>query len=105
MEPRVSVSQITTFRSSFADDIRTYAAAGLDGIGVWELKLGEDRDAEALELLAASGLAPAAAVPSVPVDPAAAAPRRPGRPGGARRGVSARASSGWRRSGRPGSSA
>ena len=56
MAPRLSVSQISTLRSSFADDVRDYAAAGLDGIGVWELKLGEGADAEALELLAASGL-------------------------------------------------
>jgi sugar phosphate isomerase/epimerase len=66
VEPRVSVSQITTARSSFADDIRLYAAAGLDGVGVWEFKLGEDGDAEALELLEASGLASAAAIPAVP---------------------------------------
>lgn len=68
MLPRVSVSQITTLRSSFADDIRTYAAAGLAGIGIWELKLGDDRagDGEALELLEASGLERACAVPTVP---------------------------------------
>jgi sugar phosphate isomerase/epimerase len=66
VEPRVSVSQITTVRSRFADDVRLYAAAGLDGIGVWELKLGEDGDAEALEALEASGLASASAVPAIP---------------------------------------
>ena len=66
MEPRVSVSQITTFRSSFAEDLREYAAAGLDGIGLWELKLPEDSDAEALELVEASGLELASAVPAVP---------------------------------------
>jgi sugar phosphate isomerase/epimerase len=64
--PRVSVSQITTFRSSFADDVRDYAAAGLDGIGIWELKLPEGGDAEALERLEASGLGAASAVPAVP---------------------------------------
>jgi sugar phosphate isomerase/epimerase len=64
--PRVSVSQITTLRSSFAEDVRDYAAAGLDGIGVWELKLGEGADAEALEALAGSGLESAGAVPAVP---------------------------------------
>jgi sugar phosphate isomerase/epimerase len=64
--PRVSVSQITTFRSSFADDVRDYAAAGLDGIGIWELKLPEGGDAAALELLDQSGLEPAAAIPLVP---------------------------------------
>ena len=66
MAPRVSVSQITTFRSSFADDVRRYVAAGLDGIGVWELKLPDGGDAEALEQLAASGLEAASAVPAVP---------------------------------------
>ena len=43
MLPSVSVSQITTLRSSFAD-VRDYAAVGPDG----ELKLEDD--AEALEL-------------------------------------------------------
>lgn len=66
MQPRVSVSQITTLRSSFAEDVRAYAAAGLDGLGVWELKLPDGGEAEALELLAESGLASAAAVPLVP---------------------------------------
>jgi sugar phosphate isomerase/epimerase len=66
VEPRVSVSQITTVRSSFADDVRRYAAAGLEGIGVWELKLPEGGDAEALEIFEASGLESAAAVPAIP---------------------------------------
>jgi sugar phosphate isomerase/epimerase len=64
--PRVSVSQITTLRSSFVDDVQAYARAGVDGIGVWELKLGDGEDARALEALEASGLASAAAVPAVP---------------------------------------
>jgi sugar phosphate isomerase/epimerase len=46
--------------------VRVYAAAGLDGIGVWEIKLPADGDAEALELLEAFGLGSAAAVPAVP---------------------------------------
>ena len=66
MAPRLSVSQITTLRSSFAEDVRDYAAAGLDGIGVWELKLGEGADGEALEALEASGLESAGAVPAIP---------------------------------------
>jgi sugar phosphate isomerase/epimerase len=66
VEPRVSVSQITTVRSSFAGDVRRYSEAGLDGIGVWELKLGEDGDAPALEAFEASGLESAAAVPTFP---------------------------------------
>jgi sugar phosphate isomerase/epimerase len=66
VEPRLAVSQITTFRSSFADDVRAYAAAGLAGIGIWELKLAPGGDAEALETLEQSGLERASAVPDVP---------------------------------------
>ena len=66
MAPRVSVSQITTLRSSFAEDIRDYADAGLAGIGIWELKLGDGPDDEALEAFRASGLEAAAAVPEIP---------------------------------------
>jgi sugar phosphate isomerase/epimerase len=65
--PLVSVSQITTLNATFADDIDAYRGAGLDGIGIWELKLPADgNDAEALELLDGSGLASASAVPAVP---------------------------------------
>jgi sugar phosphate isomerase/epimerase len=64
--PRVSVSQITTLRSSFVDDVRSYAEAGLDGIGIWELKLGEGSDAAELEALDESGLERASAIPAVP---------------------------------------
>jgi sugar phosphate isomerase/epimerase len=64
--PRFSISQVSTLTASFADDVRAYAAAGVDGIGVWELKLGDGPDDEALEQLAASRLGSATAVPSVP---------------------------------------
>jgi sugar phosphate isomerase/epimerase len=64
--PRFSISQVTTLASSFANDVRAYNAAGVDGIGVWELKLDDGGDGEALELLEASGLGSAAAVPAVP---------------------------------------
>jgi sugar phosphate isomerase/epimerase len=63
---RVSVSQITTLTSSFADDIRNYVNAGLDGIGIWELKIPEGGDADALEQFDASGLDSAAAIPLIP---------------------------------------
>jgi sugar phosphate isomerase/epimerase len=64
--PPFSISQVSTLPASFADDVQAYAAAGADGIGVWELKLGEGPDDEALEQLAASGLGSATAVPAVP---------------------------------------
>ena len=66
MAPRTSVSEITTLASSFADDLRLYADAGVDAVGIWELKLVEGGDAAALELLQASGLETASAVPAVP---------------------------------------
>jgi len=64
--PRISVSQVSTLAASFADDVRAYSAAGLDGIGVWELKLGDGPDDDALAVLRESGLGSATAVPSVP---------------------------------------
>jgi sugar phosphate isomerase/epimerase len=64
--PPFSISQVSTLTASFADDLRAYAEAGVDGIGVWELKLGEGSDEEACEQLAASGLGSATAVPAVP---------------------------------------
>jgi len=64
--PRFSISQVSTLAASFAEDVRAYAAAGADGIGVWELKLGDGPDGEALAQLAASGLGSASAVPAVP---------------------------------------
>jgi sugar phosphate isomerase/epimerase len=63
MTPRFSISQITTVGQSFADDLDAYRAAGADGIGIWEMKLGDD----SLDRFRASGLdAAAAAVPEVP---------------------------------------
>jgi sugar phosphate isomerase/epimerase len=64
--PRYSISQITTLRASFAEDLDAYAAACFAGIGIWELKLPGSGDAAAREALAASGLEPASAVPTIP---------------------------------------
>jgi sugar phosphate isomerase/epimerase len=57
-----SISQVSTLAASFAEDVRAYAAAGVDGIGVWELKLGD----ASLDEFHASGLRSATAVPTVP---------------------------------------
>ncbi|MGH2996326.1 MAG: sugar phosphate isomerase/epimerase family protein [Gaiellaceae bacterium] len=62
MTPRFSISQITTVGQSFADDLDAYRAAGAEGIGIWEMKLGDD----SLDHFRASGLEAAAAVPEVP---------------------------------------
>jgi sugar phosphate isomerase/epimerase len=65
--PRFSISQISTFPAGFEEDLAAYSAAGLDGIGIWELKLPEDGDdGRALEAFESSGLAAASAVPTIP---------------------------------------
>jgi sugar phosphate isomerase/epimerase len=66
MRPPFSISQITTLRATFEADLRAYAAAGADGVGIWEIKLPEGGDERAHEQLEASGLGRAAAVPAVP---------------------------------------
>ncbi|HEY2072049.1 MAG TPA: sugar phosphate isomerase/epimerase family protein [Gaiellaceae bacterium] len=63
---RISVSQVSTLAASFADDVEAYSSAGLDGIGVWELKLGDGPDDDSVALLRESGLGSATAVPAVP---------------------------------------
>ena len=61
---RVSVSEITTVGASFADDVANYAAAGAEGIGIWEVKLTDD-DADVARLQD-SGLKATHCVPTVP---------------------------------------
>jgi sugar phosphate isomerase/epimerase len=66
-QPSFAISQISTLAASFEDDLSAYAAAGAEGIGVWEIKLpGDGADERAAEALAASGLRSCAAVPAVP---------------------------------------
>ncbi len=62
MRPLFSISQVSTLSASFVDDVRAYAEAGVDAIGVWELKLAEG----SLEEFRASRLGSATAVPLVP---------------------------------------
>ena len=62
---RLSLSEISTVNASFAEDVGAYAAAGFDGIGIWEMKLPAD-DASNLALLRDAGLAVANCVPTVP---------------------------------------
>jgi sugar phosphate isomerase/epimerase len=61
----LSLSEISTASASFRDDLRAYAAAGFDGIGIWEMKLGTDDEAN-LEAVRASGLSVTNCVPLVP---------------------------------------
>jgi len=62
--PKVSISEITTVSASFREDLEAYCAAGVEGIGIWEFKLGDD--AADREALRGSGLVATTAVPSVP---------------------------------------
>ena len=60
----ISLSEISTVGASFEEDVRAYAAAGFDGIGIWEMKLGDD--AADLAAVRASGLRVTNCVPQVP---------------------------------------
>jgi sugar phosphate isomerase/epimerase len=62
---RLALSAISTVGASFVEDVRAYAAAGFDGIGIWEFKLPED-DASSRALLRAHGLGVANCIPTVP---------------------------------------
>jgi len=62
---RLSLSEISTVNASFSEDAAAYAAAGFDGIGVWEMKLPAD-DGANLALLREAELAVANCVPEVP---------------------------------------
>jgi sugar phosphate isomerase/epimerase len=60
----LSLSEISTVGASLREDLRAYAAAGFDGIGIWESKLGDDQ--ADLEAVRASGLRVTNCVPLVP---------------------------------------
>jgi sugar phosphate isomerase/epimerase len=52
----LSVSETTTFRWSFEEDVTRYSAAGIPAVGVWRHKLSDCGPAKALRLLRRSGL-------------------------------------------------
>jgi sugar phosphate isomerase/epimerase len=62
---KLSLSEISTVNASFAEDVAAYAAAGFDGIGIWEMKLPDD-DASNIEQLRTARLGVANCVPAVP---------------------------------------
>jgi sugar phosphate isomerase/epimerase len=62
---KTSLSEISTVNASFAEDVAAYAAAGFDGIGIWESKLPRDDTANVL-LVREAGLGVASCVPVVP---------------------------------------
>jgi sugar phosphate isomerase/epimerase len=64
--PDFSISQITTLPQSFDEDLRVYAEADVDGIGIWEIKLPARDDAETAGRIRESGLEVTNCVPGVP---------------------------------------
>jgi sugar phosphate isomerase/epimerase len=63
---KFGVCELSTFPATFEDDLAAYAAAGADGISIFEGKLVEGREGEQLEALRRSGLEASAAVTGVP---------------------------------------
>jgi sugar phosphate isomerase/epimerase len=63
-QPKFSVCEFTTMPSSFAEDVVTYRAAGVRGIGIVEAKLPKGRDDEVRELLRESGLQATICIPA-----------------------------------------
>src|SRR5574337_1258090 len=61
---KLSLSEISTVSATFQEDLRSYAAAGFDAIGIWEFKLTHADSVKAA--LHESGLAVANCVPVVP---------------------------------------
>jgi sugar phosphate isomerase/epimerase len=54
---RLAISELTTFRWSFEEDVVRYQAAGVSAIGVWRQKLADVGDEKGAELLAGAALA------------------------------------------------
>ncbi len=63
-EPKLSICEFTTLAASFDQDLAAYRAAGVQGIGICEMKIAGDGGAAAR--LRESGLAATHCVPAVP---------------------------------------
>jgi sugar phosphate isomerase/epimerase len=77
---KLGISVVTTWTATLDEDIDNYAAAGADGIGVWEYKLTGRPDEEFAARLRDVGLKTGIcgpAVPSIVPDPFFAEPRDP----------------------------
>ena len=71
---KLSLSEISTVNASFAEDVAAYAAAGFDGIGIWEMKLPAD-DAANVASPPRGGTRRRELRPGGSVDPSAGHPR------------------------------
>jgi len=56
VQPRWSLSQITTYRSELKDELIAAAAAGFQGIGLWRTKLSAYEDQTVAELMHQHGM-------------------------------------------------
>ena len=65
MAAKFSVSQVTTFHQTFEEDVETYRQAGVEGMGIWEFKLGEGNDAELLARMRDAGIKATTCIPGV----------------------------------------
>jgi sugar phosphate isomerase/epimerase len=54
--PTLSMNEVTTYRWPLEEDVRRYAAAGYEGIGVWRPKLSDYGEEQAIDLIADAGL-------------------------------------------------
>jgi sugar phosphate isomerase/epimerase len=54
---KFAISEMTTYRWSFEEDVQNYANAGIRAIGVWRQKLSDFGEEKGVELLAEKGLA------------------------------------------------
>jgi sugar phosphate isomerase/epimerase len=61
-----SIVEFSTLNASFEEDLAAYSAAGIDGIGICELKLVQGRESEQLTAFRESGLKASACIPAVP---------------------------------------
>ena len=53
---KLAISELTTFRWSFDEDVNAYRSAGIDAIGVWRQKLSDFGEEKGSELLHETGL-------------------------------------------------
>jgi sugar phosphate isomerase/epimerase len=54
---KIAINEMTTYRWSFEDDIASYAALEVEGVGVWRQKLSDFGEDKGIELLRDRGLA------------------------------------------------
>jgi sugar phosphate isomerase/epimerase len=72
---KLGIVEFSTLSATFEQDLAVYAEAGVDAIGICEIKLEEGREADQLEAFRGSGLEASGAVPAVPsILPIPAAP-------------------------------